>query len=131
MWGGCYSCNLHLCATRRAYQLHQRRQKEGEPTNPRDTLQHINHTLLTSVGRHCCEVYLEMESESEKQQQMNGVGLGFFQMPLHYPRYTVKDYLDMPEWKLDRLLAEYGLSANGDLDYKRRFAMGAFLWHDD
>ncbi|KAE8718042.1 mannose-1-phosphate guanylyltransferase 1-like [Hibiscus syriacus] len=62
------------------------------------------------------------------KQQVNGVG--FFQMPLHYPRYTMKDYSDMPEWKLDRLLAEYGLSAEGDLDYKRRFAMGAFLWPD-
>ncbi|GMI80760.1 hypothetical protein HRI_001745300 [Hibiscus trionum] len=52
--------------------------------------------------------------ESEKQK-MNGAGL--FQMPLHYPRYTVKDYSDMPDWKLDKLLDEYGLSANG-----------AFLW---
>lgn len=51
-----------------------------------------------------------------------------FQMPLHYPKYTRKDYQDMPEWKLDRLLAEYGLSAKGDLAYKRDFAMGAFLW---
>ncbi|KAK5795482.1 hypothetical protein PVK06_036750 [Gossypium arboreum] len=66
--------------------------------------------------------------ESEKQQ-MNGVE--GFQMPLHYPRYAMKDYQNMPEWKLDRLLAEYGLSATGDLDYKRKFAMGAFLWPDD
>ncbi|PRQ59190.1 hypothetical protein RchiOBHm_Chr1g0367441 [Rosa chinensis] len=53
-----------------------------------------------------------------------------FQMPLHYPRYTRKDYQDMPEWKLDRLLANYGLPAHGDLAYKRDFAMGAFLWPD-
>ncbi|EOY18099.1 hypothetical protein QUC31_006625 [Theobroma cacao] len=63
--------------------------------------------------------------ESEKQN-----GVSFFQMPLHYPRYTQKDYQDMPEWKLDRLLAEYGLSNKGDLAYKRQFAMGAFLWPD-
>lgn len=44
-----------------------------------------------------------------------------FQMPLHYPRYSRKDYQDMPE---------YGLSAHGDLAYKRDFAMGAFLWPD-
>ncbi|KAE8712047.1 Regulator of chromosome condensation repeat-containing protein isoform 1 [Hibiscus syriacus] len=50
--------------------------------------------------------------ESEKQQ-VNGVS--FFQMPLHYPRYTMKDYLNIPEWKLDRLLAEYGLSAAATL----------------
>lgn len=51
-------------------------------------------------------------------------------MPLHYPRYGKKEYLDMPEWKIDRLLAEYGLSVHGDLAYKREFAMGAFLWPD-
>lgn len=51
-----------------------------------------------------------------------------FQMPLHYPRYTRQDYQDMPEWKIDRLLADYGLSTQGDLAYKRDFAMGAFLW---
>jgi len=30
--------------------------------------------------------------------------VSFFQMPLHYPRYTEKDYQDMPEWKLDGCL---------------------------
>ncbi|MCL7024275.1 hypothetical protein MKW94_018874 [Papaver nudicaule] len=59
------------------------------------------------------------------------VGLSnYFQMPLHYPRYNRKDYEDMPEWKLDRLLMEYGLPAMGDLAYKREYAMGAFLWPD-
>jgi hypothetical protein len=65
-----------------------------------------------------------MESRKKKS------GFGFFQMPLHYPRYSKKEYVDMPEWKLDRLLAEYGLSTHGDLAYKREFAMGAFLWPD-
>ncbi|WCJ19672.1 hypothetical protein M5689_001955 [Euphorbia peplus] len=55
----------------------------------------------------------------------------FFQMPLHYPRFTKKDYQTMPEWQLDRLLAEYGLPKDGDLSSKREFAMGAFLWPDD
>ncbi|KAI4299525.1 hypothetical protein L6164_032977 [Bauhinia variegata] len=64
--------------------------------------------------------------ESPKQSTSNGVSC--FQMPLHYPRYKHKDYQSMPEWKLDRLLAEYGLPVNGDLAYKREFAMGAFLW---
>lgn len=54
----------------------------------------------------------------------------YFQMPLHYPRYTKKDYQDMPEAILDMLLAAYGLSPHGDLAYKRAFAMGAFLWTD-
>ncbi|KAL9674895.1 hypothetical protein QQ045_003094 [Rhodiola kirilowii] len=52
----------------------------------------------------------------------------FFQMPLHYPRYTRKDYQNMTEEMLDRLLAEYGLPSYGNLAYKREFAMGAFLW---
>ncbi|KAK6929404.1 hypothetical protein RJ641_005609 [Dillenia turbinata] len=54
--------------------------------------------------------------------------ISFFQMPLHYPRYTKEDYQGMPENILDRLLAEYGLPADGDLAYKRNFAIGAFLW---
>ncbi|KAL5709476.1 hypothetical protein ACHQM5_020160 [Ranunculus cassubicifolius] len=57
-------------------------------------------------------------------------GTSYFQMPLHYPRYSRKDYESMPEWKLDRLLGEYGLPASGDLGKKREYAMGAFLWPD-
>ncbi|KAK8555675.1 hypothetical protein V6N13_046200 [Hibiscus sabdariffa] len=53
---------------------------------------------------------------------------GYFQMPLHYPKYTKADYEAMPEWKLDCLLTEYGLSVSGDVEQKRNFAMGAFLW---
>lgn len=53
---------------------------------------------------------------------------GHFQMPLHYPRYTRPEYETMPEWKLDCLLTEYGLSVSGDVNQKRKFAMGAFLW---
>ncbi|GFP91940.1 hypothetical protein PHJA_001338100 [Phtheirospermum japonicum] len=49
-------------------------------------------------------------------------------MPLHYPRYTRAEYEAMPEWKLDCLLAQYGLHVGGDADHKRKFAMGAFLW---
>ncbi|PKA53798.1 hypothetical protein AXF42_Ash011277 [Apostasia shenzhenica] len=53
-----------------------------------------------------------------------------FQMPLHYPRYNKDDYEAMPEWKLDCLFREYGLPVSGDVgvDYKRKFAIGAFLW---
>jgi len=57
------------------------------------------------------------------------LGCGF-RMPLHYPRYKKEDYEGMPEWRVDSLLREYGLPADGDLDSKRRFAMGAFLWPD-
>ncbi|XVF53027.1 hypothetical protein PTKIN_Ptkin05aG0066000 [Pterospermum kingtungense] len=52
----------------------------------------------------------------------------YFQMPLHYPRYMKSDYEHMPEWQLNCLLIEYGLPAIGDVDQKRKFAMGAFLW---
>lgn len=53
---------------------------------------------------------------------------GWFKMPLHYPKYTAEDYKLMPEWKLDRLLSEYGLPIVGTDDQKRDFAIGAFLW---
>lgn len=63
-------------------------------------------------------------------KKKNNSAVSYFQMPLHYPRYTMKDYQDMPEWKLDQLLAQYGLPTHGDLAYKRDFAIGAFLWPD-
>jgi hypothetical protein len=52
-------------------------------------------------------------------------------MPVHYPRNKKADYEAMPEWRLDCLLHEYGLlvaAAGDDVDSKRTFAMGAFLW---
>ncbi|KAG6385634.1 hypothetical protein SASPL_154470 [Salvia splendens] len=53
-----------------------------------------------------------------------------FEMPLHYPRYKRSDYEKMDEERLDLLLRQYGLNFGGDLEEKRRFAMGAFLWPD-
>ncbi|KAG7959591.1 hypothetical protein I3843_10G077600 [Carya illinoinensis] len=53
-----------------------------------------------------------------------------FQMPLHYPRYNKAEYEMMEEWKVDLLLQQYGLNFKGNLDEKRAFAMGAFLWPD-
>ncbi|KAK2637366.1 hypothetical protein Ddye_032158 [Dipteronia dyeriana] len=67
----------------------------------------------------------------ENNKKSASGAISFFKMPLHYPRYTKMDYQDMPEWKVDKLLAEYGLSTSGDLAYKRKFAMGTFLWPDD
>uniref|UniRef100_A0A7N2LHN7 DUF7722 domain-containing protein n=1 Tax=Quercus lobata TaxID=97700 RepID=A0A7N2LHN7_QUELO len=76
-----------------------------------------------------------MESMSSRPYSQNGgeqhtrrEWCGHFQMPLHYPRYTQADYETMPEWKLDCLLREYGLPIIGDVDHKRKFAMGSFLW---
>ncbi|EEC72868.1 hypothetical protein OsI_06636 [Oryza sativa Indica Group] len=59
-----------------------------------------------------------------------GCGGSSFRMPLHYPRYKKAEYEAMPEWRVDCLLREYGLPVDGNLDAKRRFAMGAFLWPD-
>ncbi|CAK7325746.1 unnamed protein product [Dovyalis caffra] len=92
---------------------------------------HVLETPNLPVSYECVvkEVSLRIkEMDSKKKDHVNGAS--FFQMPLHYPRYTKKDYQNMPEWQLDRLLAEYGLPVNGDLAYKREFALGAFLWPD-
>ncbi|CAN6195013.1 unnamed protein product [Urochloa humidicola] len=62
--------------------------------------------------------------------QTNNCSSYTFQMPLHYPRYKKADYETMPEWRVDCLLREYGLPVTGDLESKRKFAMGAFLWPD-
>lgn len=64
--------------------------------------------------------------EEEEKRRKNTV----FQLPLHYPRYSKKDYEIMEERQVDSLLREYGLSVKGDLDQKRKYAMGAFLWPD-
>ena len=49
-----------------------------------------------------------------------------FHMPLHCPEYTKEEHEDMPESKLDLLLASYGLSTRGNLNHKKEFAMGTF-----
>ncbi|XP_074279762.1 uncharacterized protein LOC141605030, partial [Silene latifolia] len=78
-------------------------------------------------------IYKRHKSE-EKQcslvemENSKNSGINNFQMPLHYPRYTKDDYQQMPETTLDRLLAEYGLTVQGDITFKREFAIGAFLW---
>ncbi|KAK9145344.1 hypothetical protein Sjap_005247 [Stephania japonica] len=69
-----------------------------------------------------------MGSSGPNGQVISRERCGYFEMPLHYPRYTKEDYENMPEWKLNCLLAQYGLPVTGDLQHKRKFAMGAFLW---
>jgi hypothetical protein len=64
------------------------------------------------------------EEEEEKRRKY------VFQLPLHYPRYNKKDYEVMEERQVDSLLREYGLPIRGDLEQKRKYAMGAFLWPD-
>ncbi|XP_044957923.1 uncharacterized protein LOC123408971 [Hordeum vulgare subsp. vulgare] len=64
----------------------------------------------------------------QQQQPERGAFSCGFRMPLHYPRYRKADYEAMPEWRVDCLLREYGLPVAGDVEDKRRFAMGAFLW---
>ncbi|KAF0932058.1 hypothetical protein E2562_007861 [Oryza meyeriana var. granulata] len=70
------------------------------------------------------------EMERKEMVALGCCGGGGFQMPLHYPRYKKADYEAMPEWRVDCLLREYGLPVAGDVEDKRRFAMGAFLWPD-
>ncbi|KAJ6418754.1 hypothetical protein OIU84_002016 [Salix udensis] len=61
-----------------------------------------------------------------KEQQENCGG--FHQVPLNYPRYSRTEYETMAESQLDLLLTEYGLPMVGNLEQKRKFAIGAFLW---
>ncbi|XP_051198591.1 uncharacterized protein [Lolium perenne] len=64
-----------------------------------------------------------------QQKKMEcGVFSCSFRMPLHYPRYKKADYEAMLDWRVDCLLREYGLPVAGDVNDRRRFAMGAFLW---
>ncbi|KAG6433933.1 hypothetical protein SASPL_105552 [Salvia splendens] len=77
------------------------------------------------------------QSAGEGSQSSSGEGAAMekranygFEMPLHYPRYAKSDYEKMDEERLDLLLQQYGLNFGGDLEEKRRFAMGAFLWPD-
>ncbi|WOK95737.1 hypothetical protein Cni_G04444 [Canna indica] len=70
----------------------------------------------------------EMAFFKSWQESTRWRSTGYFKMPVHYPRYSREDYEVMPEWKLDCLLAQYGLPVAGDLAYKRSFAIDAFLW---
>jgi hypothetical protein len=69
-------------------------------------------------------------ADQQQAAEHKNCGSYAFQMPLHYPRYKKADYETMPEWRVDCLLRDYGLPVTGDLDSKRKFAMGSFLWPD-
>lgn len=79
---------------------------------------------------------MDSQNPQSKQQGRSAIlanreRWGDFQMPLRYPKYTKADYETMPEWQLDCLLLEYGLPVIlGDIEQKRKFAIGAFLWSD-
>ncbi|XP_047071646.1 uncharacterized protein LOC124680621 [Lolium rigidum] len=70
-----------------------------------------------------------VQHQQQKSERGTLISCSFW-MPLHYPRYKKEDYEAMPEWRVDCPLREYGLPVAGDVDDKRRFAMGAFLWPD-
>ncbi|KAI3974864.1 hypothetical protein MKX01_004975 [Papaver californicum] len=83
------------------------------------------------------ELMMKLQEDHKKQQQVyNGDMMfrekknkcGYFQMPLHYPRYKKSDYESMPEYQLDCLFIQYGLPVHGDLEYKRNYAIATFLW---
>ncbi|XP_020395448.1 uncharacterized protein [Zea mays] len=83
----------------------------------------------TTVGAKNGAVAVADQQKVEGPRTMNCSSYTFH-MPLHYPRYKKADYESMPEWRVDCLLREYGLPVDGELDSKRKFAMGAFLWPD-
>lgn len=87
-------------------------------------------TQTTTYPNHNLKDY--KKSETENPNTKNNVLMDDFRVPLHYPRYTKEDYAKMEEWKLDMLLGQYGFDhhVKGNLDEKRQFAMGAFLWPD-
>ncbi|KAK4354022.1 hypothetical protein RND71_026216 [Anisodus tanguticus] len=89
-------------------------------------------SMAQSNGAGCVGMENNMAScgSKESMARSNGrAGCGVdFQMPLHYPKYTKAEYESMPEWKLDCLLTQYGLPIHGDVNHKRKFAMGAFIW---
>ncbi|KAF8667899.1 hypothetical protein HU200_052527 [Digitaria exilis] len=87
-------------------------------------------TVTVSMAKPDAGGHQPPEQREEGGGVFGGGGGCGFRMPLHYPRYKKADYEAMPEWRVDCLLREYGLPADGDLDTKRRFAMGAFLWPD-
>ncbi|RWW79694.1 hypothetical protein BHE74_00011999 [Ensete ventricosum] len=82
---------------------------------------------MSSVGQGMATMNLMADGEGQQHRQLRDER-GCFQMPVRYPTYTQADYETMPEWKLNCILREYGLPVTGDIDDKRRFAMGAFLW---
>ncbi|XP_030514085.1 uncharacterized protein LOC115727911 [Rhodamnia argentea] len=85
----------------------------------------VNHhaSAVSGMSPACRDAAKSLKKTSGAKEATLG-----FQMPLHYPRYKKVDYESMEEWRLDMLLRQYGLSFNGNLDEKRAYAMGAFLW---
>lgn len=61
------------------------------------------------------------KQEVKKEKLMGSKESSEFEMSLHYSRYKGKEFHDMSECALDRLLAKYGLSIIGDLLQKRHF----------
>lgn len=84
----------------------------------RDGMKFMALSSLSVGGGNC------MENDEQAKEDY----CGHFQMPVHYPRYRRPEYESMPEWKINCLLAQYGLPVSGDVNQKRKFAMGAFLW---
>ncbi|KZV38020.1 hypothetical protein F511_25246 [Dorcoceras hygrometricum] len=89
----------------------------------RGILESISRWLSTNVAATATATYAPVRYDAN--EQLTGEIHGF-QMPLHYPRYARPAYEVMPEWKLNCLLC---LQVSGDVDQKRKFAMGAFLWN--
>lgn len=90
----------------------------GNPTKEETTKSNSNNNMVLGLSHKTCP------------NSLSSSAITAFEMPLHYPRYSKADYEKMEEWRLDLLLAQYGLSFEGALEAKREFAKGAFLWPD-
>ncbi|KAL0709908.1 hypothetical protein Bca4012_016886 [Brassica carinata] len=67
--------------------------------------------------------------ETSSNNNREAASWSSFQMPVHYPTFTKREYEAMSEEELDRLLKLYGLPTDlGDFSCKKQFAIGAFLW---
>lgn len=95
----------------------------GYPNKDPNNLQYCDDQNINEEHGSCGVI--DQSSKTHLSSKTTSSG---FQMPLHYPRYSKADYQKMEEWKVDMLLGEYGLSFQGNLDEKREYAMGAFLW---
>ncbi|GLJ51048.1 hypothetical protein SUGI_1086810 [Cryptomeria japonica] len=72
----------------------------------------------------------ERSAETKEEMAHSHLQSDGFRVPLHYPNYSKADYESMEEWRLDFLFHYYGLDVTGDVEYKRNYAIGAFLWPD-
>ncbi|XP_021900912.1 uncharacterized protein LOC110816873 [Carica papaya] len=101
------------------------RQTRKKPERKNDAVENNDAQKPTDGEKNGTNGDVLIEGFSSKTTSSSGFSL----IPLHYPTRTEEEYEKMAEWEVGRLLALYGLPTDGDLAYKREFALGAFVWH--